>query len=275
MKDGAMAVMVCAYCGDHLGSFTQSVTGQIVCENGIACSQRQFAKSRRDSDLHCESCDDPTCRACWRLKQPMLLDVGPSQRPPSPIMPPAPGTLSNEFYTPRPLFNAIEKLLNVSHSVDTCATKESAKCARFFTQEQDGLRQDYRGAWPWTNGTYDNLAPWLELTNRWMSLPLELGAEGWTHCVPNNRSDQDYWRTFVGRFVGLSPDKERIYEPVTMPNGKVLHIAHEVECERRPFTLTAHDIIGRVPFGFPGDPEGRTSSGGSFPSTVLVWRRTP
>lgn len=37
--------------------------------------------------------------------------------------------------------------------LDVCATPENAKCSRYFTKEQDGLKQDWKGAC-WMNPPY-------------------------------------------------------------------------------------------------------------------------
>ena len=50
---------------------------------------------------------------------------------------------TNEWYTPQSLFDKIEKDLHIKFTLDPCATKESAKCERFFTKEQDGLICDW------------------------------------------------------------------------------------------------------------------------------------
>lgn len=45
--------------------------------------------------------------------------------------------------TPQEFFDELDKEFHFT--VDVCATPENAKCARYFTQEQDGLRQKWGG----------------------------------------------------------------------------------------------------------------------------------
>ncbi len=67
---------------------------------------------------------------------------------------------SDSWGTPRDLFEALDA--EFRFDLDPCATKETAKCARYFTQETDGL------AAPWTrwrafvNPPYSELRKWVE-----------------------------------------------------------------------------------------------------------------
>lgn len=48
---------------------------------------------------------------------------------------------TNEWATPQEFYDELNKEFNFN--LDPCATKENAKCKRFFTKEQDGLKQDW------------------------------------------------------------------------------------------------------------------------------------
>lgn len=54
--------------------------------------------------------------------------------------------------TPHGFFNSLD--LEFRFNLDVCATPENAKCGRFFTKEQDGLKQDWGGATCWMNPPY-------------------------------------------------------------------------------------------------------------------------
>ena len=59
---------------------------------------------------------------------------------------------TDEWATPQELF---DQLNNEFHfTLDVCATKENAKCAHFFTKEQDGLVQDWTGHTVYCNPPY-------------------------------------------------------------------------------------------------------------------------
>lgn len=58
----------------------------------------------------------------------------------------APSLLSsntNEWATPQALFDKLNATFHFT--LDPCATPENAKCAKFYTKEQDGLKQDWGG----------------------------------------------------------------------------------------------------------------------------------
>lgn len=48
---------------------------------------------------------------------------------------------SSEWATPQDFFDKLNDEFNFN--LDPCATKENAKCGKFFTEEQDGLKQNW------------------------------------------------------------------------------------------------------------------------------------
>lgn len=48
---------------------------------------------------------------------------------------------TDEWATPQDLFDKLDACFNFT--LDVCANPENAKCARYFTKEQDGLAQDW------------------------------------------------------------------------------------------------------------------------------------
>lgn len=50
---------------------------------------------------------------------------------------------TDEWATPQDLFDALDATFHFT--LDPCATPENAKCAKFYTKEQDGLKQDWGG----------------------------------------------------------------------------------------------------------------------------------
>jgi len=61
---------------------------------------------------------------------------------------------SNEWYTPQKLFNDIQDWFNIKFTLDPCATKESAKCDKYYTKEDNGLDQDWGGEIVFINPPY-------------------------------------------------------------------------------------------------------------------------
>lgn len=50
---------------------------------------------------------------------------------------------TDNWATPTDLFNELNKTFHFT--LDVCASRENAKCAKFFTKEDDGLKQDWGG----------------------------------------------------------------------------------------------------------------------------------
>ena len=68
---------------------------------------------------------------------------------------------SNEWATPQAVFDELNKEFNFT--LDPAATSENAKCQRFFTKEQDGLKQDWSGETVFCNPPYGReIGKWVE-----------------------------------------------------------------------------------------------------------------
>ena len=62
--------------------------------------------------------------------------------------------------TPQEFFDKYDKIFNFE--TDVCANKENAKCAKFFTQEDDGLSQQWEGVC-WMNPPYGrDIGKWMK-----------------------------------------------------------------------------------------------------------------
>lgn len=59
---------------------------------------------------------------------------------------------SNEWATPQWFFDELNKEFHFT--LDPCATPENAKCAKYYTREQDGLLQDWSGETVFCNPPY-------------------------------------------------------------------------------------------------------------------------
>ena len=54
--------------------------------------------------------------------------------------------------TPQDFYDKLNE--EFQFNLDPCATKENAKCERYFTKEQDGLKQDWKGSRVFCNPPY-------------------------------------------------------------------------------------------------------------------------
>ncbi len=59
--------------------------------------------------------------------------------------------MDDKWSTPQDFFNKLNEEFHFT--LDACATEENAKCQRFFTEDQDGLKQEWSGC-VWCNPPY-------------------------------------------------------------------------------------------------------------------------
>lgn len=84
--------------------------------------------------------------------------------------------------TPQAFFDEVNEEFNFD--LDVCATRENAKCQRFFTDQEDGLKQDRGGAMCWCNPPYGReIGRWVEKASKYncvMLLPARTDTR-WFH----------------------------------------------------------------------------------------------
>ncbi len=96
---------------------------------------------------------------------------------------------ADAWETPQALFDALDR--EFQFEVDVCATADNAKCARYFTPEQDGLRQRWEGTC-WMNPPYG-----AEI-GRWVQKAYESSLFGATVvCLLPARVDTRWWHQYV------------------------------------------------------------------------------
>lgn len=67
---------------------------------------------------------------------------------------------TDQWETPQWLFDELNK--EFEFTLDVCATADNAKCKEFFSPEDDGLSQDWRGVC-WMNPPYGRkISEWIE-----------------------------------------------------------------------------------------------------------------
>jgi len=71
---------------------------------------------------------------------------------------------TDNWATPQSLFAELDKTFHFT--LDVCASKENAKCTKFYTKEQDGLKQDWGGV---LYGATHHMGE--KLGNGWKSVP--------------------------------------------------------------------------------------------------------
>ena len=137
----------------------------------------------------------------------------------------------DEQFTPTKVFAPLNA--EFQFTLDPCATAESAKCAKFYTKVQNGLKQSWANERVFLNMPYSNIEPWLEKTRQELKAgcPLVVALlPAWT--------DRKWWHKYIEK----SWCKKRFRK-------------------------------GRIVFGMPGNPEGKKRGTGKFPSVVIIWQR--
>lgn len=97
---------------------------------------------------------------------------------------------SEEWATPQSFFDELDK--EFQFTLDPCATSENAKCKRFFTKEQDGLKQSWHGETVFCN------PPYGRAIKDWVKKAHEEAVKGATVVllIPA-RTDTAYFHDFI------------------------------------------------------------------------------
>jgi site-specific DNA-methyltransferase (adenine-specific) len=119
------------------------------------------------------------------------------------------GPSSNYFETPDFFFQKYNKIYNFQF--DLSANKSNKKCERFFSEQDDSLKQDWHkiNGWLWLNPPYSPLKPWIQKAQQ----EFKKGAQIVVLIPPimNTRYFKEVLPTkiimVVGRIPFLNPDK--------------------------------------------------------------------
>lgn len=96
-----------------------------------------------------------------------------------------------EFPTPQDFF---DKLNDEFHfTLDPCATKENAKCPKFFTKENNGLIQDWSKDISFMNPPYNEIKLWIKKAYE------ESQRGGLVVCLIPSRTDTKWWHEYCMR----------------------------------------------------------------------------
>jgi phage N-6-adenine-methyltransferase len=94
----------------------------------------------------------------------------------------------DDWETPDALFRELDR--EFGFDLDVCATPENAKCAKFFSHEDDGLKQEWKGVC-WMN------PPYGREIGRWLAKAAQSAASGATVvCLVPARTDTRWWHEF-------------------------------------------------------------------------------
>ena len=97
---------------------------------------------------------------------------------------------SDEWETPWNLFNALDAEFHFN--TDVCANDKNRKCAHFYSKEENGLKQCWRGSC-WMNPPYGRvIKDWVEKAYKSTLEKAETVV-----CLLPARTDTAWWHEFV------------------------------------------------------------------------------
>ena len=97
---------------------------------------------------------------------------------------------SDEWETPWNLFNQLNAEFHFN--TDVCATPQNKKCAHFYSKDEDGLKQSWRGNC-WMNPPYGRvIKDWVEKAYKATQESAETVV-----CLLPARTDTAWWHEFV------------------------------------------------------------------------------
>ncbi len=95
-----------------------------------------------------------------------------------------------DWATPPAFFAGLDK--EFGFTLDVAASPHNAKCARYFTREDDGIHQDWSGEVCWCNPPYGREIP------KWVRKAAEEARRGVTTVmlIPA-RTDTSWWHDYI------------------------------------------------------------------------------
>lgn len=109
------------------------------------------------------------------------------------------GPNSDEWCTPDWLFRALDA--EFGFDLDPAATTKNAKCARFFTEAEDGLKQSWAGSRAFVNPPYSQCRAWVEKA---------LGESASVVMLLPSRTDTDWFHLLLRHRVEIRWFRKRI-----------------------------------------------------------------
>ena len=96
---------------------------------------------------------------------------------------------SVEWSTPDDFFKKLDQEFNFT--LDPCATVQNKKCKKFFTKEEDGLKQD------WSKEIVFMNPPYGRVIKYWIKKAYEESLKGAVVvCLVPARTDTSYWHDY-------------------------------------------------------------------------------
>lgn len=137
-----------------------------------------------------------------------------------------------EWATPQNVFDEMNEKYNFT--LDVSATPENAKCSKFFTKDDDGLRQSWAGERCWMNPPYGrDMGKWVEKAF------LESQRGALVVCLVPARTDVKWWHEWAMRgdvvFIKGRLKFQRIDGARLAHNGKAVQEGRKPPQNTAPF----------------------------------------
>lgn len=101
---------------------------------------------------------------------------------------------TNEWATPQKLFDYLNGEFNFT--LDPCATKDNAKCGKYYTIEEDGLSKS------WENEVVFMNPPYGGHTREWLEKAYKESLNGATViCLIVSATDRTYWHDLISKYA--------------------------------------------------------------------------
>ena len=98
----------------------------------------------------------------------------------------------NTWSTPQAFFDRLDK--EFKFTLDPCASHDDAKCAKYYTEVDDGLAQDWRGERVFMNPPYGrDIKKWIKKAHDEASG----NSDTIVVCLIPSRTDTKYWHDYV------------------------------------------------------------------------------
>ena len=111
---------------------------------------------------------------------------------------------SNEWTTPQDFYNQLDA--EFGFTLDPCASQSTAKCASFYTEDDDGLSKDWEGQTVFMN------PPYGRKIGNWIQKAYEEGEKSNTRVVAliPARTDTKYWHNYCMKATEIRFVKGRL-----------------------------------------------------------------
>jgi len=97
---------------------------------------------------------------------------------------------SNEWETPQDFYDKLNN--QFKFTLDPCCTASSAKCSKYYTSQDDGLSQSWKGETVFVNPPYGNIKAWVK-----KAYDESINHNAIVVMLIPARTDTKYWHDYI------------------------------------------------------------------------------